>query len=351
MPTFVVLVPAYEPAGGFPLLVREVLKAAEAHKGFRGLIVVDDGSATAAAKAAFDAIRDAFPTVTLLSHAVNRGKGAALKTGFTHILEHDLADHVITADADGQHAVDDIFRIAERAVDDGRPGIGYRQFTGDVPSRSRFGNILTALLFRIATGHKIVDTQSGLRSYPKADLARLCRLAADHYEFEFQCLFDLAKHSERGLVQLPIKTIYEPHNPTSHFNPIWDSMRIYATFFRYVSVSALSGLIDIAAFSILSFFGVSTLTGLVLARLISAPLYFYGMRNIVFKSSGNLFLQAAATAALMAFHVTFLWQFIDWLSAQYPVPRSVSMIIGVLTFYIGNFLVQRFVIYPVKTGK
>ena len=349
MQTFAVLIPAYEPAGAFLPLVSQILKTAEAYQGFRGLIVIDDGSVKAEAKAAFDEVRTAFPTVTVLTHADNRGKGVALKTGFAYVLQHDVADHVITADADGQHDVEDIFRLAECVLTDGRPGIGYRQFTGDVPFRSRFGNILTALLFRAATGHKIFDTQSGLRSYPKADLSRLCRLPADRYDFEFQCLFDLARNSERGLAQLPIKTIYEPHNPTSHFNPIWDSMRIYATFLRYVSVSAISGLIDIIAFSMLSFFGVSTLTGLVLARLISAPLYFYGMRNIVFKSSGNILLQAAATAALMAFHITFLWQFIDWLSAQYPVPRSVSMIIGVLIFYIGNFLVQRFVIYPAKT--
>ena len=87
----------------------------------------------------------AFPNVQLLRHAVNLGKGAALKTAFNHVLctYPELAG-VVTADADGQHHPDDIERVAETLL--ARPDalvLGARTFGEDVPLRSRFGNIAT----------------------------------------------------------------------------------------------------------------------------------------------------------------------------------------------------------------
>ena len=71
----IVLIPAYEPDGRLPALVDALIAADPAVR----IVVVDDGSGPAF-RPVFDAVaaRDA----VVLRHSVNRGKGAALKTGF-----------------------------------------------------------------------------------------------------------------------------------------------------------------------------------------------------------------------------------------------------------------------------
>ena len=90
----VVLIPAYKPDERLLELVHRLHDETEYN-----LIVVNDGSGSE-----FDAVFAALPSyVTLLSHAVNQGKGRAMKTGFSYILEN-LPDSqgVIIVDADGQ---------------------------------------------------------------------------------------------------------------------------------------------------------------------------------------------------------------------------------------------------------
>src|SRR5689334_23087678 len=97
-----VVIPAYRPSAGLVDLVRS-LSGRERN----AIVVVDDGSGPEFA--AVFAAAAALPNVELLRHAVNLGKGAALKTAFNHVLcvYPDLAG-VVTADADGQHHPDDI---------------------------------------------------------------------------------------------------------------------------------------------------------------------------------------------------------------------------------------------------
>ena len=130
-----ILIPAYEPDDKLVRLV-EALRPLGAH-----LVVVDDGSVRPEARAAFAAVRERVDA--LLVHGVNRGKGAALRTGFAWIRDHlPEAEVVVTADADGQHTPTDIRRVAEAAL--GHPQglvLGVRTFSGHVPLRSRFGNV------------------------------------------------------------------------------------------------------------------------------------------------------------------------------------------------------------------
>ena len=94
---------------------------------------------------------------------MNQGKGQALKTAFTYIQEQNIYGTVVTADADGQHKVWDIFRTANKASENPNKLIlGVRAFSGKVPLRSRFGNSLTKALFKLQTGVGVTDTQTGL---------------------------------------------------------------------------------------------------------------------------------------------------------------------------------------------
>jgi len=106
----IVLIPAYEPDGRL-LGLLDALRAGapDAH-----LLVVDDGSGPQFAPV-FDAVRQRGCVV--LTHPVNRGKGAALKTGFRFIAEHASGEQeVVCADSDGQHSPDDVLRVARSSV-------------------------------------------------------------------------------------------------------------------------------------------------------------------------------------------------------------------------------------------
>ena len=83
-------------------------------KGFRQVVVVDDGSGDAFAGTFYALEQTAGCTV--LHHEKNRGKGRALKTAFAHILNCPLweGSAVVTADADGQHSVEGVCAVAAR---------------------------------------------------------------------------------------------------------------------------------------------------------------------------------------------------------------------------------------------
>ena len=210
-----VLIPAYQPDAKLVGLV-EALRAEFPH-----VVIVDDGST--GCEETFEAIRGR--VVALLVHPANRGKGAALKTGFAWIREHlpDVAG-VVTADADGQHAPEDIRRIAEAtATRKGGIVLGVRTFEGPIPFRSRWGNGWTRILFRLLTGLAIRDTQSGLRGIPSDMLDRMLALRGDRYEYETRMLVDARRHVQPPL-QIPIKTVYIEGNSSSHYRPLCDTL-------------------------------------------------------------------------------------------------------------------------------
>ena len=197
-----------------------------------------DGDSTAACEAIFTAIAT-LPGVELQRHAVNLGKGRALKTGFNRVLEEpgDLLG-VITADADGQHTPEDIEKVARALLfSNPRPVLGSRGFEHGVPWRSRLGNALTRSLFGLLTGTRLADTQTGLRGIPLALLPELVTLGGERYEYEMTMLAYLCR-SGRTPLEVPIATVYLDQNRASHFHPVWDSMRIYLVLLRCLFLPA-----------------------------------------------------------------------------------------------------------------
>lgn len=224
MRSLVLVLPAYEPSPKLPELVRELAPL------FAGLVVVDDGSRHA--DAVFASLAE-LPGVRLLRHATNCGKGAALKTAFADVLQHfPDARGVVTADADGQHLPADIRRIAEAtAAHPDRLTLGVRAFERHVPFRSRLGNFWTCGEFFLLTGTWIRDTQTGLRGIPRAFLPRVAALAGDRYDYESRMLVAAVK-LPRPPVQIPIATVYEDGNRTSHYRPLADTWRTQTALFR-----------------------------------------------------------------------------------------------------------------------
>lgn len=271
----IILIPAYEPDEKLVGIVQDIT-----HRTNAQVLVIDDGSGTAYAPY-FEAVRALGATV--LTHAVNRGKGAALKTGFAYIREMaEQGTVIVTADSDGQHLVEDIARVATRVqAEPDRLVLGVRSFVGKVPVRSRFGNKVTAVLFRLATGQPVTDTQTGLRGFSSQHLDWLLSLSGERFEYEFNMLLE-SKRSGFAIAEEPIQTIYIEENKSSHFRPIRDSLRIYAPFVTFLVSSGAAALLDMGLLVVMMTLTQNLLLSVIVARLLSAGLQYLLNAKLVF---------------------------------------------------------------------
>ncbi|WP_372593835.1 glycosyltransferase [Actinotalea sp.] len=291
----ITLIPAYEPDERLVSLVRAVRAA----RPDLPLVVVDDGSGPAH-REVFDAAERAGAVV--LTHPANLGKGRALRTGFDHVLRTYPGQGVVCADCDGQHTVDDILAVADRAEQTGADMVlGARQFTGQVPLRSRFGNTATRWAFRAATGVSVQDTQTGLRAYPATTLPWLLTIPGDRFEYELVALLRAAQEG-MTLDELPIATVYLDENSSSHFRPVVDSARIYGPLLKFSASSLIAFAVDAAA--LLAFMALTgnLLGSVVAARAVSSTVNFLVNRHWVFRrrQRATLLHQAARYWVLVA---------------------------------------------------
>ncbi|MEK4253725.1 glycosyltransferase family 2 protein [Ureibacillus sp. FSL K6-2830] len=190
------------------------------------IVVINDGSMTSC-NAIFHQI-GLIQNCTVLTHEKNKGKGRALKTAFQHVLKHCHVDGVITADADGQHSIEDVINIAE-LLSDVQDAIilGVRNFDQkNVPIRSYIGNKITSYLFTALFKIHLQDTQTGLRGIPIKILPSLLALEGERYEYEMNMLIAAAK-KKIPIMQIPIQTIYINKNKSSYYHPIKDSLKIF----------------------------------------------------------------------------------------------------------------------------
>lgn len=334
-----VLIPAYRPAAALVPLVREL-----AGSGARAIVLVDDGSGEA-----FDGVFQeaaALPGVHLLRHEQNRGKGAALKTGIEYAQRAlpDLAG-IVTADADGQHHPDDIQRVARSL--ELRPDalvLGARGFAGAVPLRSRLGNSITRAVVHVVIGQKLADTQTGLRGIPAALLPHLLRIDANGYEFELEMLI-AAHRLSIPLVEEPIRTIYQPGNPSSHFNPLLDSMKIYFVLLRFASVSLATALIDNLVFYLAYRRTGHILASQIMGRAVAVAFNYLMVRRSVFYSHQRHLAVLPQFLMLVAASGALSYGGIRLLSDHaFMGPVAAKLLVETLLFF-GNFAVQRLIIF------
>ncbi|PRB41679.1 dolichyl-phosphate beta-D-mannosyltransferase [Arthrobacter sp. MYb23] len=302
----IILIPAYEPDHQLPALVRNLQEADP----WLTIVVVDDGSGPDYKDTFDDAARLG---CHVLSYAVNGGKGHALKRGFAFIAERFPGHDVVCADSDGQHAVADILAVADRVRHvTASMVLGCRNFTGDVPARSRFGNTVTRWLFRLATGQRITDTQTGLRGYRADMLPWLLTVRGQRYEYELNLLLE-AKPAGYGIHSVQIATVYLDDNSGSHFRPVADSIRIYAPLLKFLGSSLSAFVVDLVMFLLLSALTDSLLLAVVGARLVSATVNFMINRRLVFEHGRDTSIRAAASgyvalvAVLLAANYTAIW--------------------------------------------
>ncbi|MCX6125274.1 MAG: glycosyltransferase [Proteobacteria bacterium] len=188
------------------------------------LLVVDDGSEKPVSELVGSERRVG---VTIVRHHKNKGKGAALKTGFSWAKEHGFT-HAITVDADGQHSTTDIARISAASRENPQKIIlGRRDMdslsAGFVPKSSRFGRDFSDFWIAIEAGKRVFDSQSGLRCYPLKGLPdQACWTT--HYDFEVEILTRWIWLG-REVESLNVEVFY-PKLRFSSFRPFLDNARI-----------------------------------------------------------------------------------------------------------------------------
>ena len=160
-----------------------------------------------------------------LDHARNRGKGQALRSGFSLAALLGYS-HAVTMDTDGQHEPADAARLLEAArAEPTALVLGTRDAgAAGYPTASRLGRVMSNLCILLAAGRWVEDSQCGLRVYP-IGLVRALRCGAGRYGYEAEIL---TRSGWAGcpLVQLPVNTIYPPAEMrVSHFRPVGDTLR------------------------------------------------------------------------------------------------------------------------------
>ena len=326
--------------------------------GFTHIILVNDGSKAENLHYFEDAAAQ-HPEITLLHHEVNRGKGAALKTAFAWFMENRPDSlGVVTVDGDNQHHPADTLACANRMLETGKLVLGVRDFSQpDVPARSRSGNRITSLVFKIFVGMTISDTQTGLRAIATKDIPTLLGIYGDRFEYETNMLLAMKEHNI-AFEEVKIRTVYIEENKSSHFRAVRDSWRIYklilAHFFRYSLSSIASAIIDTGLFSVLSSLLHPVLFGFLIdavptvcARTASSLCNFFLNKKLVFNSKvstkkallryymiaiPNMLLQAGLTSGLCALlHIP----------AEATFLRTLIYVVVMCVLFIATFVLQQ----------
>ena len=206
-----IIIPSYNAAGTLNLLLARLLEFAPKHD----IIVIDDGSSDSTAEAA------KLSGVELIIHQHNRGKGAALRSGFELALDKGY-EAVITIDADGQHDPTFIPSFIN-LIDTGHWDIivGSRRNEFKRMSFARFlSNSITTMVVSILAGTKILDSQSGYRII-RTRVLKSVKLKTSRYQMESELLIKAARQGFK-IGSLDITNI---PGSTSHISHLKDTLR------------------------------------------------------------------------------------------------------------------------------
>lgn len=346
-----IFIPSLDPDDKLGFVVEEILLQTE-----YDIVLLDDGSVSG--KEIFDKISSK-ERCTVLRHAINLGKGRALKDGFNHILNvYPDTQGVVTVDGDGQHLTKDIIACADAII--AKPQslvLGSRDFNAkDVPFKNGMGNKVTSKVMKLLCGINIPDTQTGLRGISKEFMEVLLSVPGERFEYETNMLI-CAKENDVPFEIVPIETVYLDNNATTHFNPLRDSIKIYSIFMKFLFASSSSFLIDIAIFSFL----VSILRDVAplyyifvataVARVISAVYNFNINKKTVFKNfekSPWIAVKYVILCAVQLFISAFL---VKNLFALLFINESIIKIVVDMILFFASFTVQREWVFKTTKSK
>lgn len=345
-PVWIALIPAYQPTEQLISLVQEAKS-----EGFQ-IVVINDGSNTGTND--IFASADRFGTV--LHHVKNMGKGQAIKTELSFIQGQYPADcTVVTLDADGQHRIADAKRICKVAQN--HPDalvLGSRRLKENVPIRSRVGNTITRFVYRISTGQRVWDAQTGLRAFSTRLIPQFLSIPGERYEYEMNVLLACSRIGI-PILEEEIETIYIDGNAFSHFDTVKDSWRVYKEILKFSSASLISFLVDYGLYSLFTLLtsGLGNILSILIsntgARIVSASVNYTINRKLVFQSKAHVVRSAVQYAVLAVGILIGNTVVLSVLADYLGVNRYAAKLITELFFFLMSWLVQRKVIF--RTGK
>ena len=225
---FCVIIPAYREE----TRIADVVRRAKQYCSH--VLVVDDGSQDATAKVATGV------GATVISHPVNRGKGAALNTGF-QAARDQKAEFVIAMDADGQHDPDEIPKFVEAYRRTGIPVlIGNRMAdVHGMPLVRRLTNRIMSWMLSCTMGQYVPDTQCGYRLF-RCDVIPFISSKSQRFAAESEVLLRVAERGIR-IDSVRIKTIYDTQQ--SKINPVVDTVRFFRMLYLFKKQQRERGLL------------------------------------------------------------------------------------------------------------
>jgi glycosyltransferase involved in cell wall biosynthesis len=225
-----VVIPALNEENGISDIVERVLAIEEslAKVGVSALelIIVDDGSQDRTAE-----IVAGYPNVVLVQHPVNKGYGAAIKTGFRRA-DGDLLAFL---DADGTYPPEYFPQLCQPILKDQADlVIGSRMAGSDsqMPLVRRVGNTIFATLVSIISNRRVTDSASGQRVFRSEILSHLYPLP-DGLNFT-PVMSTRAMHEQIKVVEIPIP--YSERVGRSKLSVVHDGLR----FLNSILVTALT---------------------------------------------------------------------------------------------------------------
>lgn len=198
------------------------------------VVIVNDGATDATAEILADLKQSHPDRLTLLKHDRNRGKAAALFTGFAVAQEMGLT-HAITMDSDDQLRPEEIPDMLKALLEHPQALIvGCRDVTkADYPAKSRFGRRVSNALIWLEAGRTVGDSQCGFRVYPLGLVSKV-RCGAGHFGFEAE-IITRAIWAGCPVVEVPVTCRYlPPGERVTHFKPGKDSLRAIRMHIRLV---------------------------------------------------------------------------------------------------------------------
>jgi UDP-N-acetylglucosamine---dolichyl-phosphate N-acetylglucosaminyltransferase len=186
-------------------VIKDVVKEIN-NSGFFNIVIVDDGSQDTTCLEARN-----LQGVTALRHKINRGKGAATKTGIEAAKLLD-ADIVVTMDGDGQHDPSDIGKLIDPIKNEGFDAVlGSRLMNPEgMPFYKIIHNKIANLITWYLYGLWVTDSQSGLRAYSKKAI-KYIDTKGDRYEYDSEVIREIYKHKLK-YKEIPIEVRYTDYS-------------------------------------------------------------------------------------------------------------------------------------------
>jgi len=210
-----IVIPAYNEEK----TIRKVIKDLKEHD-YENIVVVDDNSRDNTSKITSD------EGATVLKHMINRGQGAALKTGINYALKQD-ADIIVTFDADGQHKAEDIERLI-KPVEEGKVdiclGSRFLDKKSNVPFLKKVVLKCGIYVIRLMYGIKLTDVHNGLRAMSN-EAAKKIEIKSNRMEHASEIIEEIKKKRLR-YKEVPVNIRYTEYSKQKGQSS-WNALRIF----------------------------------------------------------------------------------------------------------------------------